>query len=462
MATSQVMSVPTGQTGRQETLSEWAGPYVTSMLGKTAALAETPYQTYQGPLTAGASPLQMQAFQGIGGLRVPDAVGQAATDALSIGQAAKGMSFTPGSFTNAFAAPAEYKAGTFDAGFNFAPGRQATDFTNQFIAPEQYKAGTFSTGTFGTQQAQQFMNPYLQTALEPTLAEMRRQSDIARLSDAARLTQAGAFGGSRQAIMESEARRNLLEKQRQTIGEGYTSAFDRAMAQFNAEEARRLEAQKAEEASRQFGAGQSLTAAQERARFGLEALRGTESARQFDLGQQLAAAQEGARMRLDAQRAAEASRQFGAGQAMTAAQEAARYGLDAARMGEQSRQFGAQYGLDALNRQMEAARLGSTLGLAQSAEQRALMNQMLEAGTLQRAIESEGVKADLEEFERQRAFPYQQLQFQQSMLQGMPIQSIAAQYAQPTTLASTLNTAGGLMDLYERLFNTGTKTTGGK
>ena len=167
-------------------------------------------------------------------------------------------------------------------------------------------------------------------------------------------------------------------------------------------------------------------------------------------------------MRLDAQRAAEASRQFGAGQAMTAAQEAARYGADAAQRADQSRQFQATYGLDALSKQMEAARLGSTLGLAQSAEQRALMNQMLEAGTLQRAIESEGVKADLEEFERQRAFPAAQLQFMQSMLQGMPIQSIAAQYQQPTTLASTLNTAGGLMDLYERLFNTGTKTTGGK
>jgi len=35
------------------TLSEWSGPYVTGMLGKTQALAESPYQTYQGPLTAG-------------------------------------------------------------------------------------------------------------------------------------------------------------------------------------------------------------------------------------------------------------------------------------------------------------------------------------------------------------------------------------------------------------------------
>jgi hypothetical protein len=334
------------------------------MLGKVAALSEMPYQTYQGPLTAGASPLQMKAFQGIGGLELPTAVGQSATDALAIGQQAKGMSFTPGSFTNTF------------------------------TAPDPYKTGVFSTGTFGAEQAQKYMNPFLQSALNPALEEARRQAEISRVQQAGRLTQAGAFGGGRQAIMESELTRNLMQAQNKMLGEGYASAYDKAMAQFNAEEARRMEAQKAEESSRQFGATQS----------------------------------------------------------MTGAQEAARYGMDAAQRSEQSRQFGATYGLDALSKQMEAARLGSTLGLAQSAEQRALMNQMLEAGATQRGIESEGVKADYEEFMRQRDYPLAQLQFQQSMLQGLPIQSVASQYQQPSTLTSTLNTMGGLMDLYQRLY----------
>lgn len=122
------------------------------------------------------------------------------------------------------------------------------------MAKAGYTPGSFQAGTFGLDAAKQYMNPYLQAVLDPTLAEMRRQSDIARLSDAARLTQAGAFGGSRQAIMESEGRRNLMEKQRQAIGEGYASAFDKAMAQFNADQTRQMEAQKAGEASRQFSA----------------------------------------------------------------------------------------------------------------------------------------------------------------------------------------------------------------
>jgi hypothetical protein len=107
---------------------------------------------------------------------------------------------------------------------------------------------------FDTGAAQQYMNPYLQASLDPQLKELQRQSDIARMSDASRLTKAGAFGGSRQAIMESEGRRNLLDKQQDVLGTGYATAYDKAMQQFNADQGRQMEAQKATEASRQYGA----------------------------------------------------------------------------------------------------------------------------------------------------------------------------------------------------------------
>ncbi len=57
--------------GKESSLSNWAGPYVTDMLGRGAALADEGYQGYTGPLTAGQSELQTQAFQGIGGLNLP-------------------------------------------------------------------------------------------------------------------------------------------------------------------------------------------------------------------------------------------------------------------------------------------------------------------------------------------------------------------------------------------------------
>ena len=73
-----------------------------------------------------------------------------------------------------------------------------------------------------------YMNPYLQNVLDPQLEELRRQADISRVADASRLTQAGAFGGSRQAVMESEGRRNLLDQLNKTLGEGYYTAYDQA------------------------------------------------------------------------------------------------------------------------------------------------------------------------------------------------------------------------------------------
>lgn len=180
---------------RTSTLSPWVGDYVTNALGQGAALANQPYQAYKGPLTAGASNLQQQAFAG-------------ASDLATAG-------YTPGSFT-----------GGFDAA-----------------------------------QANQYMNPYLQASLDPQLKELQRQSDIQRVSDAGRLTQAGAFGGSRQAIMESEGRRNLLDKQAGLLGSGYKTAYDTGMGQYNKE-------RDAEEASRQFGANYGLKTVDQLANLG--------------------------------------------------------------------------------------------------------------------------------------------------------------------------------------------------
>jgi hypothetical protein len=46
-----------------------------------------------------------------------------------------------------------------------------------------------------------------------------------------------------------------------------------------------------------------------------------------------------------------------------------------------------------------------------------------------------------------------------SMLQGMPIQSIAASYQQPSSLTNTMNTMGGLMQLYKDMFGGASTTT---
>jgi hypothetical protein len=256
------------QTGTESSLSNWAGDYVTNMLGKGQALSETPYQAYTGPLTAGASGLQSQAFQGVAGLALPTNMG----------------AFTPQSFT--------------------------------------------SQGT-----AQQYMNPYIQASLDPQLNEARRQAEISRMADAARLSKAGAYGGSRQAIMESELNRNLMGKQADITGIGYNTAYDKAAQQFNIEQGRGMEAQ-------------------------------------------------------------------------TAAN---------------------QYGLSALTKQAEL-------------------------GGVQRGIEGEGIAADYGQFKEERDYPFKQVQYQQSLLQGMPLAAQSYSYQEPSTLSTILGSAGGIKSLYDTLF----------
>ena len=263
-------------TGQQETLSTWAGPYVTQMLGKAQAISDQPYQVYQGPLTAGESGLQQQYFQGLGQMGFPGQLGQ-----------------------------------TFSA--SGAPSLPTYSGLGAAATPTQ-------TGPTGI--AANYMNPYLGAVLAPQLSELQRQAQIAQMNQASKLTGAGAYGGSRQAIMDAELQRNLLQEMNKTIGTGYATAYDKAMDQFNKE-------------------------------------------------------------------------------------------------------------------QTQAMGLAGLLGAA---------------GTAQRGIEAEGIAADKAEFEAQRDYPFKMLQFQQSMLGGMPVQSVATQYQQPSSLSNFLNTTGGLMGMYEKLF----------
>lgn len=64
-ALSPTSTNPLGSTA-ETTLAPYIGDYATGMLGRAQALAKSPYEAYTGPLTAGTSPLQQQAFTAAG------------------------------------------------------------------------------------------------------------------------------------------------------------------------------------------------------------------------------------------------------------------------------------------------------------------------------------------------------------------------------------------------------------
>jgi hypothetical protein len=204
-------TLPAGSTGSEQAPNSFAGEYIADMMGKGQALANAPYQQYMGPLTAGASDLQNKVYGGLQNTNFPGNLGQSFSSA--------GAPTPPPMSANA------YQTQPIGTGPGTQPG--AT------VAPQPSPIG-------GVQQPQgiasQYMNPYLQNVLNPQMEELRRQAQINNMSGLGALTKSGAFGGGRQAIMESEAGRNLLQEQNKALGQGYASAFDRAQQQFNTEQ----------------------------------------------------------------------------------------------------------------------------------------------------------------------------------------------------------------------------------
>lgn len=78
-----------------------------------------------------------------------------------------------------------------------------------------------------------YMSPYIQMALEPQLQAAARQSAIQGQMQQAQATQAGAFGGGREAIVRAERERALGDTQANIMSQGMQAAFDRAQNQYN-------------------------------------------------------------------------------------------------------------------------------------------------------------------------------------------------------------------------------------
>jgi hypothetical protein len=181
---------PAQQTVSNTSIPEYARPYVEKMLGQTEALTDinqNPYQTYGGERIAGFNPTQQQAFQNVQNMQVAPQIGEGSGLAAASGLGSIGT------------------AGQM--------GQVGQQYANQATNPYAQQA---------------YMSPYIQNALQPQLAEMNRQYDITGLQQKRAATGAGAFGGSREALMRSENERNKNMAMNAAIGSGYQNAFQAA------------------------------------------------------------------------------------------------------------------------------------------------------------------------------------------------------------------------------------------
>jgi len=437
--------------GVEKTLPSYIGPYVNTMLGKGAAVANQPYQGYKGQISAGYSDLQNQAFQGLANLTVPtgqmgayqprsftgqtpqipgaqqpmnpmmsqpmnsmmnqpqnqgmgliNTLGQQRPQGMGANIAGSNPMMGASMMPQSLSMSEEFS----DDPMDFMPqqsqaerdaqieaqrvaqaerdaeqlrnptmytsgGTQAPSLADQsltmlpgYAPPSEYMPDPYqppqrpvsqqprtplaadnldmaktnmavpaTTPPQGQGIAQQYMNPYLQASLEPQIAEARRQADISRNANAGRLTRAGAFGGGRQAIMESEGQRNMLRNVADVTAKGYNSAYDQARRLFESEEAR-------------FRTGQEDT---------------------------------------------------------------------------------NKFGRDTLNAQM--------IG-----------------GNKQREIEKEGITADMDQFNLERDDPYKKLMQMQSLMTGLPMSNKSTGYIEPSTVGKVGGNTSDIMSILKELY----------
>jgi len=115
--------------------------------------------------------------------------------------------------------------------------------------PYEYQgaAGELLLGSTGTYDPsinyQQFMNPYTEEVVDQTLQDIADQGALQQQAQAAQAVSRGAFGGSRQGIMDTELAANILEQQARAGGQlraqGFESARQAAQQAFEQSQARR-------------------------------------------------------------------------------------------------------------------------------------------------------------------------------------------------------------------------------
>jgi hypothetical protein len=142
--------------------------------------------------------------------------------------------------------------------------------------------GNYDTGTFTAYdynparqftgaEVDKYMSPYIQNVLDVQKSRAIEDYDRLRGSRNTRAMQAGAFGGSRQAVQEGIAEESLLRNMSEIEATGRQKAFEQAASLFGTDRAAEMQreedmaAERARvetgtEASRQFGAGQGLAA----------------------------------------------------------------------------------------------------------------------------------------------------------------------------------------------------------
>jgi hypothetical protein len=422
-------------TSTTSNIPEYARPYVENMLQSAQAqiynddmTSFRPYEAYSSDPNkyfAEFSPMQQKAQQDTYNLQLPgqfalgsELAGQAGiqsvgakqqadflgNQALGYGQAGSMYGSTGAEQAMAAARGAQQQAqmyGAEGAGFG---GRGAQAAEQGFSAGER-----FASQATDPRAVQAYMSPYMQNVVDYQKTQAARDFQIAQQARQAGAVSKGAFGGSRQAIMDAEAQRNLMSQLQGIEGMGAQEAFKNAQAQ------------------QQFGANLGLQ--------GLQAGYG-------GLGLGIQGAQTGL---------SGVGQQLGAGNLGLAGTAQGIQGAQAGLQGVQGATQAGQYGLQGLGQGIQAGSALGNLGGQQLGARQNIINAQSTMGGQQQAMEQQKINQAIQDFATQQQYPFMQLGMLNNLLRGLPMQSMSTQQYQaaPSMLTQGLGAAGTLAGAYK-------------
>ncbi|MGA0083215.1 MAG: tail fiber domain-containing protein [Candidatus Nanopelagicales bacterium] len=159
-------------------IPEWQKQQQQEVFQAAKGLAGTPFVPYTGPRVAGFNPDQLRQFQATRGL--------------------------------------------FETGMQYDPLTGLQSLAQQ-QAPQIGQVGSLLGADIGAYQS-----PYTEQVIEQSMADIQRQADIARRQAQSQAIGAGAFGGSRSALLETESQRPYIEQQARTAAGLRQAGFEQA------------------------------------------------------------------------------------------------------------------------------------------------------------------------------------------------------------------------------------------
>jgi hypothetical protein len=324
-------------------------------------------------------------------------------------------------------------------------GRQVSGQAEDYARQAAGAGAQYAQMATDPRVTQALMNPYTQNVLDVQNRELERQAGIASSQRGAQAARSGAFGGSRQAIENAEANRNLAGMKTANTAQALNQAYQQAQQ------------------AQQFGANLNL-----------QGLQGAQ--------QGLGTALQGGQLGLSGIGTALQGQQ-GAMSGVGAANQAYQTGIQGAQTGIQ----GAQTGLAGVDRQlagtaqgMQGAQVGlqgvsgaqagyglanqagsslANIGAQQQANELALYGAQNAVGAQQQAQQQQILNQAQQDYANEQQYPLMQLGTMSNMLRGLPMQAQTTQQyqAQPNFLTQAVGAAGAGASLYNA-FNPPAKT----